>query len=192
MISLDDLLADLARLVGVESPSHDLAALDASAAELADLIEQRLGSRPHLIATEAGPIVHWSAGGAPRVLVLGHHDTVFPLGTLARRPFTVAEGRATGPGVFDMKAGIVQAVHAVASLPDRSGVEILMTPDEEVGSDASRELLEARAQACGRVLVLEPSADGGALKRGGHWPPFFVAGTATGALRFRCGYPRRH
>jgi glutamate carboxypeptidase len=164
MISLDDLLTDLARLVEVESPSHDLAALDASAAELADLIEQRLGSRPHLIATDAGPIVHWSAGGTPRVLVLGHHDTVFPLGTLARRPFTVADGRATGPGVFDMKAGIVQAVHAVASLVDRSGVEILMTPDEEVGSDASRELLEARAQACGRVLVLEPSADGGALK----------------------------
>ncbi len=91
-----------------------------------------------MIATEAGPIVHWSAGGAPKVLVLGHHDTVFPIGTLAHRPFTIAGGRATGPGVFDMKAGIVQSVHAVASLADRSGIEILMTPDEEVGSDASR------------------------------------------------------
>jgi glutamate carboxypeptidase len=164
MISLDDLLADLAELVSVESPSHDLAALDRSAAVLSSIIERRLGSRPHVIATEAGPIVHWSAGGAPRVLVLGHHDTVFPMGTLARRPFTIADGRATGPGVFDMKAGIVQSVHAVASLSDRSGIEILMTPDEEVGSEASRPLLEARAQACGRVLVLEPSADGGALK----------------------------
>jgi glutamate carboxypeptidase len=164
MISLDDLLADLADLVNVESPSHDVDALDRCAAVLADIIERRLGTRPELIATSAGPIVHWRADVASRVLILGHHDTVFPIGTLARRPFTVADGRATGPGVFDMKAGIVQSVHAVASLDDRSGIEILMTPDEEVGSEASRALLEARAQACGTVLVLEPSADGGALK----------------------------
>jgi glutamate carboxypeptidase len=63
-----------------------------------------------------------------------------------------------------MKAGIVQAVHAVASLADRSGVEMLITSDEEVGSDSSRELIERRAVACGNVLVCEPSADGGALK----------------------------
>ncbi len=164
MIQLDDLLADLAALVEVESPSHDLAALEQSAATLAGIIERRLGSAPRLVPTPAGPVVHWSAGGTPRALILGHHDTVFPIGTLAKRPFTVVDGRATGPGVFDMKGGIVQAVHAVASLDDRSGIEILMTPDEEVGSDASRALLEERAQACGRVLVLEPSADGGALK----------------------------
>jgi glutamate carboxypeptidase len=66
--------------------------------------------------------------------------------------------------VFDMKAGIVQAIHAVASLDDRSGVELLFTSDEEVGSRSSRSLIEARAQACGAVLVVEPSADGGALK----------------------------
>lgn len=164
MTHLDDLLADLAELVEVESPSHDLEALDRCAAVLSGIIERRLGSRPELVASEAGPIVHWRGGGEPKVLILGHHDTVFPMGTLAKRPFTVADGRATGPGVFDMKAGIVQAVHAVASLADPSGVEILMTPDEEVGSGASRALLEARALACGTVLVLEPSADGGALK----------------------------
>ena len=163
-ISLDDLLADLAELVSVESPSHELEALNRSAAALSGIIERRLGSRPHVIASEAGPIVHWSGGGVPNVLVLGHHDTVFPMGTLARRPFAISDGKATGPGVFDMKAGIVQSIHAVASLADHSGVEILMTPDEEVGSEASRSLLEARAHACGRVLVLEPSADGGALK----------------------------
>jgi len=164
MIQLDQLLADLADLVGVESPSHDLQALDRCAEVLSGIVERRLGSAPEMIATSAGPIVHWRASGEPKVLILGHHDTVFPMGTLAGRPFTVADGRATGPGVFDMKAGIVQAVHAVASLADRSGIEILMTPDEEVGSDASRALLETRAAACGRVLVLEPSADGGALK----------------------------
>lgn len=164
MPELDDLLTDLEELVSVESPSHDLEALQRSAEALAGIVERRLGTRPALVATPAGPIVHWSGGGEPRVLVLGHHDTVFPIGTLARRPFTVAGGRATGPGVFDMKAGIVQAVHAVAALGDRTGIEILMTPDEEVGSAASQELLEERARACGTVLVLEPSADGGALK----------------------------
>jgi glutamate carboxypeptidase len=108
--------------------------------------------------------VHWRGSDHATVLVLGHHDTVFPIGALAERPFTVADGRATGPGVFDMKAGIVQAIHAVAALHDRSMVELLFTADEEVGSRSSRALLEDRARACGRVLVLEPSADGGALK----------------------------
>ncbi len=164
MPQLDDLLTDLEELVSVESPSHDLAALARCAEVLAGIVERRLGTRPSLVDTPAGPIVHWSGGGEPRVLVLGHHDTVFPIGTLAARPFAVSDGRATGPGVFDMKAGIVQAVHAVASLDDPSGVEIMMTPDEEVGSGASRQLLEDRARACGTVLVLEPSADGGALK----------------------------
>jgi glutamate carboxypeptidase len=65
-----------------------------------------------------------------------------------------------------MKGGIVLAVHAVASLAGREGVELLVTADEEVGSAASRALIEARAQACGSVLVLEPAADGGALKTG--------------------------
>ena len=91
---------------------------------------------------------------------------MFPLGALAARPFTVADGRVTGPGVFDMKGGIVLGVHAVAALDDRAGVELLFTADEEVGSGASRALIEERAPACGAVLVLEPAADGGALKIG--------------------------
>lgn len=161
---LDAMLDDLATLVNVESPSRDIAALTASAAAVAAVMEQRLGSAPAIVATDAGPMVHWSGGGEPTVLIVGHHDTVFPLGSLAQRPFTVADGRATGPGVFDMKGGIVQSIHGVASLADRRGVELLFTPDEEVGSLASQEFIEARALACGAVLVLEPSADGGALK----------------------------
>jgi glutamate carboxypeptidase len=158
---------DLRRLVEAESPSLEIAALQASAAGLADLIAERLGERPVLVDGPAGPHVHLRRDDAgAKVLVVGHHDTVFPLGTLARRPFDVRNGRATGPGVFDMKGGIVQAVHAVASLTDRSGVELLFTADEEVGSATSRLLIEERARACGAVLVLEPSADGGALKIG--------------------------
>jgi glutamate carboxypeptidase len=90
---------------------------------------------------------------------------VFPLGTLAARPFTVEDGRATGPGVFDMKAGLVIAIHAIAALPDRRGVELFVNCDEEVGSATSRHLIEERALACGAALVLEPAADG-ALKIG--------------------------
>jgi glutamate carboxypeptidase len=161
---LDELLADLELLVNTESPSHDVALLDGSARALGALIERRAGRAPLLIDSPAGPHVHLPAVGQPKVLILGHHDTVFPVGTVAARPFAVSDGKATGPGVFDMKAGIVQAIHAVAALDKAEGVELLFTSDEEVGSAASRELLEARAAACGAVLVLEPSADGGAVK----------------------------
>ena len=158
------MLDDLSTLVNVESPSRDLDALRACAATLAAIIETRLGTPPAVVDTAAGPIVHWSGGGSPKVLIVGHHDTVFPIGSLAERPFTVADGRATGPGVFDMKGGIVQAIHAVASLDDRSGIEMLWTPDEEVGSLASVDTISELAVACGATLVLEPSGDGGALK----------------------------
>jgi glutamate carboxypeptidase len=163
---LDGMLADLRSLVEIESPSHDVDALTRSALVLSDLIERHLGSPPRIIESLAGPHVHWSGGGDPKVLVLGHHDTVFPMGTLAARPFQVVEGRATGPGVFDMLAGIVQALHGLAALDDLSGIELLLSSDEEVGSHSSREFIEARALACGAVLVLEPSADGGVLKTG--------------------------
>jgi glutamate carboxypeptidase len=163
---LDLLIADLRTLVEVESPSLELAALGRSANALAALMEERTGIGPEIVDGPAGPHVHWRGGGDPKVLILGHHDTVFPLGALTDRPFSVADGRATGPGVFDMKAGIVQALHAVAALDDASGVEMLFTADEEIGSGSSRALLEERARACGNVLVLEPSADGGAVKTG--------------------------
>jgi glutamate carboxypeptidase len=163
---LDAMLHDLERLVSVESPSHDVDALSKSAEAVAQVILERTGAPATIVDGPDGPHVQWSGGGEPRVLVLGHHDTVFPLGSLAQRPFRVAEGRATGPGVFDMKGGIVQAIHAVAALDDATGVEMLFTADEEVGSDSSRTLLEERALACGNVLVLEPSADGGAVKTG--------------------------
>ncbi|MFF1476790.1 M20 family metallopeptidase [Streptomyces sp. NPDC058301] len=160
------MIDDLRTLVEVESPSRDLAALAASAKTVATVIESRLGGKAVLVESEAGPHVHWSGGGDPRVLILGHHDTVFPLGTLARRPFRVEDGRVTGPGVFDMLGGLVQAVHGLAALDDLSGVEILVTADEEVGSGSSRALIEERALACGAVLVFEGAADGGGLKTG--------------------------
>jgi len=164
--SRDAMLADLDTLVSCESPSRDIERLQAHAQLLSALMERLLGAAPTLIDSPVGPHIHWRGGNDPKVLILGHHDTVHPAGTLARLPFAVSDGKATGPGVFDMKAGIVQAIYAVASLADSSHVEILLSADEEIGSHASRALIEERAIACGSVLVLEPSADGGALKIG--------------------------
>lgn len=164
--SLDAMLADLELLVSAESPSRDIERLTHHAELIAILMEKLLGHRPTIIDSPVGPHIHWVGGPDPRVLILGHHDTVHPVGTLERLPFSVDEGIARGPGVFDMKAGIVQALHGVAALEDKSRVEILLTADEEIGSRASRALLEERAKACGAVLVIEPSADGGALKIG--------------------------
>jgi glutamate carboxypeptidase len=77
-VDLQDLLDDLSALVNVESPSSDVGALAKSAAAVADLMEQRLGSRPAVVESAAGPHVHWNGGGEGRVLLVGHHDTVFP------------------------------------------------------------------------------------------------------------------
>jgi glutamate carboxypeptidase len=164
--SLDALLADLEMLVTAESPSRDIELLTHHAELIAMLMEKLLGQRPNIIESPVGPHIHWVGGPDPRVLILGHHDTVHPVGTLGRIPFSVENGIARGPGVFDMKAGIVQAIHGVSALADRSHVEILLTADEEIGSRASRQLLEERALACGSVLVIEPSANDGALKIG--------------------------
>ena len=164
--SLDAMLTDLGALVSSESPSRDIERLQTHAQLLSGLMERMLGSAPTLIDSPVGPHIHWRGGNDPKVLILGHHDTVHPAGTLERLPFAVRDGIATGPGVFDMKAGIVQAIYAVASLEDSSYVEILLSADEEIGSHASRALIEERAIACGSVLVLEPSGNGGALKIG--------------------------
>ncbi|MEO7372032.1 MAG: M20/M25/M40 family metallo-hydrolase, partial [Ilumatobacteraceae bacterium] len=158
------MLADLEYLVSIESPSHNVEAITRSASAVGDVIERRLGHRADIVESVAGPHVHARFGPSSKVLIVGHHDTVFPIGALDARPFAVTDGRATGPGVFDMKAGIVLAVHALSQLDDLDGIELLITSDEEVGSRASRDLIEERALACGAVLVMEPSADGGALK----------------------------
>ena len=162
----DEMVAALGGLVSTESTSGRPDLLARSAEGLAALVERLLGSAPRIVAGAAGSHVHWTGGGTPRVLLVGHHDTVFPEGTVAARPFRVADGRATGPGVFDMKSGIVQGLFALAELGSPEGVELLVTADEETGSATSRDLIVERARAAGAVLVLEPSADGGALKVG--------------------------
>src|SRR4051794_17131913 len=159
------LVDDLAGLVAVESPSLDLSATTAAADAADDLVASLLGSRCDRHEDAGRVHLCWSGGGPTRVVVVTHVDTVWPAGTLARWPFSVDGDRATGPGAFDMKAGLVQGLHALSLLPDLTGVRVLITTDEEVGSPTSRALIEKTAAGAQAALVLEPSA-AGALKAG--------------------------
>ncbi|MFD5829491.1 M20 family metallopeptidase [Lentzea sp. NPDC060358] len=159
------LLADIERLVTCESPSTDLAAVARSAEVTAEVGSALLGSPPEQIVLEGRTHLRWRLGSGPRtVLLLGHHDTVWPIGTLERIPFSVRDGVLRGPGCFDMKTGVAMIFHAVASLGSPDGVTVLITGDEEIGSPSSRALIETEAVQHTAVLVTEGSADGGALK----------------------------
>jgi glutamate carboxypeptidase len=157
------MLADLEELVTCESYSADHAAVARSAQVVADQGSRLLGTRPKALVVDGVTHVQWTFG-TPRILLLGHHDTVWPIGSLKTHPWSVEQGIVRGPGVFDMKAGLVQMFHALASLPSLDGLSVLVTGDEEVGSDTSRPLIEDLARQCAATLVLEPSAPGGALK----------------------------
>lgn len=162
-MNLDVMLEDLRELVVCESFSADHRAVARSARVVADQGYRRLGVRAETIVIGGVTHLRWTFG-TPRVLLLGHHDTVWPIGSLLTRPWSVADGIARGPGVFDMKAGLVQMFHALAALPSPDGVCVLVTGDEEVGSPTSRALVEESARACAAAFVLEASAEGGALK----------------------------
>ena len=152
-------------LLRCESPSADLAAVTRSADLVAALGEEILGAPPERIVIDGCPHLRWRLGsGRRRVLVVGHHDTVWPIGSLVPHPAGVVDGHLLGPGCVDMKAGVVIGFHAVAALADPDGVTILVTGDEEIGSRTSRALVESEAEGVDGVLVLEAAADGGALK----------------------------
>jgi glutamate carboxypeptidase len=157
---LSRLAGELAALAGCESPSADVAATAACARVAARIGSERLGQPAEEILTEGRTHLRWRFGASCRVLLLGHFDTVWPLGTLARWPFDVHGDRATGPGVFDMKAGVVQLLAAASQLTDREGVWVLLTSDEEIGSATSRPLIADAIRGADAVLVFEPSADG--------------------------------
>ena len=168
---LPQVLGDIEAIVNIESPSRNASQVAKSAAMLESIIQRVAQRSSVLVDSDVGPHVLVPARGAARILLLGHHDTVHPLGTLATRPFSNDGKVLLGPGVFDMATGIVQAIYAMAILEssgvDTSGIEMLWTSDEEIGSSTSRALIEEHTQALGKnsaVLVLEPSADGGALK----------------------------
>ena len=156
------MLDALAELVSCESPSTDSDATRRCGDLATSLVGARLGGAPERIEIGGRTHLRWT-WGTPKVLVLGHLDTVWPNGTLARWPFSVDGDVVTGPGVFDMKAGVVQGIAALSQLPSLDGVSLLLTVDEELGSPTSADLVIDSARGCVATLVCEPSA-GGALK----------------------------
>lgn len=150
-------------LVEAESPTAEPEACAACADVADELGLQLLGARAERVESDGRVHLRWRFDDAPRVLLLGHLDTVWPLGTLARWPFAVNGETATGPGIFDMKAGVAQLFFALSALDDLRGVTIVLTTDEEIGSPTSRPLIAETAQGMDAALVLEPSAHG-ALK----------------------------
>ncbi len=158
----ETMLDALELLVSTESPSKDLDAVSSCAKELARLGSSILGQEPEWLGDER-PHLRWRFGNPPTVLILGHFDTVWPKGTVDRWPFSVHGDKATGPGIFDMKAGLIQGLFALGSLGDLSGIEVLFNSDEEIGSESSIRFIEKSARRASAVLVLEPS-ERGALK----------------------------
>jgi glutamate carboxypeptidase len=158
-------------LVEIESPSDSKSAVDLIAAFLAPKFEA-LGGRTQLHrSNDFGDSLQIDFGGTSRleavnrqpVLLLGHYDTVYPLGTLAGMPCKIEDGHLCGPGVLDMKSGIALMLHAIAALQAWHGelprpVTVFLVSDEEVGSYSSRKITETLAKESAGVLVLEPAA----------------------------------
>jgi len=150
-----------------ESPSTEKAAADRCAQAIAAEWRKRGVNVSSIQQSSRGNHIRaeWKPPGATangQLLVLGHYDTVYATGTLENMPFHVSEKKAFGPGVFDMKAGIVQALFALDALRQTDAqvhkqIVFLWTSDEEIGSGSSRKLLEAEAQRSDAVFVLEPS-----------------------------------
>ncbi len=164
---LPQMLAMLRRFVIAESPSLEKTAADRCCGVIAGEWNKH-GARVERIAQKHRGdllrITHAPGDSRPssQLLVLGHYDTVYSTGTLAKMPFRLEGGKAYGPGIFDMKSGIVQALFALlaiqrAEIPLRKRLVFLWTSDEEIGSESSRKFFEAEARRSDAVFVLEPS-----------------------------------
>jgi len=176
-------------LVEVESPSAEPATCREAVVTAALLCDALLPGPARIEEHQGRSVLRWGPD-APRVLLLGHLDTVWPVGTLAEIPFSATPEAAgtvlRGPGVFDMKAGAVQALHALAevtaALPD-ADVGLLLTTDEEIGSTCSTDLILASCARAEAALVLEPSVDGAlkSARKGTGWYELTVRGRAAHA-----------
>jgi len=158
------MLSLIQRMVEIESPSDNKAAVDKMGEFLAQEFQNQGGQvKVHKAADYGNHLQIEFAGTKDQkpVMLLGHYDTVWPPGTLAGMPFRVEAGRAYGPGVLDMKAGIVMMMFALRALKEAKAnhrpVKIFLDTDEEVGSASSRPSTEAIARDCEAVLVLEPA-----------------------------------
>lgn len=162
-----EMLADLRDLVVCESPSLEKAPADRCCTLLAEKWRKRGARVERLAQKHRGDHlrVTWQPSATRtqgQLMVLGHYDTVYASGTLAKMPFRVKSGKAYGPGAFDMKGGLVQALFAFDALQAsrialRKRIVFVWNSDEEIGSDSSRKLIESEARRSDAVFVLEPS-----------------------------------
>jgi len=158
----------LGQFVRAESPSFEKAAVDRFGRIVASEWKKRSAAITLLRQRERGDHVRveWRLRGqrtSAQILVLGHLDTVYEIGTITRMPFRVSRGRAWGPGTFDMKSGLVIALYAMDALAalncwPEMRIVFLWTSDEEIGSGSSRAAIEREAKRSEAVLVLEPAA----------------------------------
>jgi glutamate carboxypeptidase len=159
------MLKMLGELVRLESPTEDPTAVNRCVTLLEGWITASGGKSRRSKQKAAGDLLMGRFGpvrsAAKPLMLLGHLDTVWPLGTLKKMPFRVGDGRAWGPGVLDMKAGVVMALSALSILQEAGQlsrpVMLLLNSDEETGSEHSRDLTESLAKRCGAVFVLEPA-----------------------------------
>jgi glutamate carboxypeptidase len=159
----NEMMTLLRSTVEIESPSDDKAALDRMGEFLAHEFESLGGKITFYPQKEAGNHLkaEFSGGEGKPVMLLGHFDTVWSMGTLAEMPYRVEAGRAFGPGIYDMKAGITMMIFALRALQAAGNghrpVTVLLDTDEEVGSVTGRPVVESVAAQSEAVLVLEPS-----------------------------------
>ena len=165
--NLDRMVATIRELVEIESPSDNKPAVDGIAQFLTAKFEALGGQTQFHRSADFGDSLQIDfpspASDRKPVLLLGHYDTVYPLGTLAKMPCKIENGRLLGPGVLDMKSGIALILHAIEALQTGHGalprpVTVFLVSDEEVGSRSSRKITEGLAKKSAGVLVLEPAA----------------------------------
>lgn len=168
-----EILETIRLFVSQETPSHDKPRLDA----FADLLTRRLaaaGASVEILVQPTrgnhvrGQFIHGNATEKP-ALVLCHYDTVWPVGSLMTHPFRIEDGKAYGPGIFDMQSSLALVEYALHGVRDLNihlprPIVLLITSDEEIGSGSSRALIEEEARQAAYVLVMESPLPGGALK----------------------------
>ncbi|EJL39186.1 M20 family metallopeptidase [Brevibacillus agri] len=171
--NMNHFLQLLEEAVNMDSPSRDKRLGDRMAGWFALQFQRLTGGRAELIPNATyGDQVRCTLGeGDKQILIIGHYDTVWLEGEAARRPFSIRDEKAYGPGVYDMKAGILQAMFALRALvkldrlPADKKIVLLLNSDEEIGSPTSRWLVEQEASRSAASFVLEPPTEpGGALK----------------------------
>lgn len=180
----------LEQLVNIDSPSRNKKCVDEVGKVICDYFDQ-YGIDHQIVPNEnyGDFIIATIKKDKPgKILLLGHRDTVFPIGTAKQRPFKIEGGRAYGPGVSDMKSGIVSSILASLTLKElgveMSDIEILITPDEEIGSPSSRKMIEERAKDAIAVFNLEPGRPDGSVvtaRRGSAHLTFHIQGRAAHA-----------